>query len=104
MIIHTRLLPVAGFAPFPWLVLINEQHRGDPALLAHEQVHVAQMRRDGWLSFWLRYATRAGRQAYEVEAYRAQIAAGASLEACARNLVSMYWLGIDLPRARELLA
>ena len=43
------------------------------------------------------------RQAYEVEAYKVQIAAGASLEICANHLVNMYYLGITIEEARELL-
>ena len=40
---------------------------------------------------------------YEVEAYRAQIAAGAGLDSCAAYLAGMYYLGIDFEQARCLL-
>ena len=104
MIIYTKLLPVGGFTPLPNLMFIKEQYRNDKPLHLHEQTHQEQMRRDGLLTFWFRYAlSKKHRQAYEVEAYKVQIAAGASLESCANHLVNMYYLGITIEEARELL-
>lgn len=104
MVIYTKILPVAGFTPLPNLMFINEQCRDDIPLLRHEEDHQRQMCRDGILTFWFRYAlSKKHRQAYEVEAYKVQIAAGASLESCANHLVNMYYLGITIEEARELL-
>ncbi len=89
----------------PGLILIHPRCRGDAGLLAHEQVHVRQMRRDGLLRFWWRYMTsRAHRLAYEVEAYRVSLAYGSSLASVARTLATGYWLGINEQQARAALA
>ena len=54
--------------------------------------------------FWWRYLfSRKWRLHYEVEAYKAQIQAGAYLEGCAEWLSSMYYLGITFDEAKELL-
>ena len=105
MIIPTRLLFWAdGFTVSQWMILIKPQHATNGALIAHERTHQEQMRSVGWLAFVWRYlSSRAFRQAMEVQAYRVQIACGASLGACAQSLARDYWLGIDVARARELL-
>lgn len=60
-----------GSAPFPWLLIIAKSHKDNAALIAHEQCHQAQQRRDGVLRFWWRYLTSTSwRLAYEVEAYK----------------------------------
>jgi hypothetical protein len=105
MIVHSRLLLWAsGMTVTPWLIVIHPNCRGDAGLIAHEQVHVRQMQRDGLLRFWWRYATsRRHRLAYEVEAYRVTIAHGCSLARAARTLATGYWLGIDEQQARAAL-
>lgn len=105
-VVHTRLLVWAqGMTLAPWLILIHPRCRGDTGLLAHEEVHARQMRRDGLLRFWWRYATsRAHRLAYEVEAYRVSLAHGSTLASVARTLATGYWLGIDEAQARAALA
>lgn len=60
-----------GSAPFPWLMILAYSQRNNTALIAHEQCHQAQQRRDGLLTFWLRYVTSSDwRYMYELEAYR----------------------------------
>lgn len=109
MILHTRLPAIFGAQAMclaPWLILLHPARAGDAALIAHEQMHAEQMREvGGAVQFWLRYLLcRDCRQRFEVEAYRVQIAHGASIEGCARNLVAHYRLRIDLPTARRLLS
>ncbi|MEJ7929268.1 hypothetical protein WG922_04705 [Ramlibacter sp. AN1015] len=105
MIVYSRLLVWAcGMTLAPRLIVIHPRYRNDAGLLAHEHVHVEQMRRDGLLRFWWRYAcSRRHRLAYEVEAYRVSIAHGSTLAGCARTLATGYWLGIDERQAREAL-
>lgn len=105
MVIYTKWLWFgAGFTVSPRLILIQAKYKDDTPLLRHEQVHQAQMRRVGTVTFWWRYlSNKAFRQAAEVEAYQTQIACGAAIDGCARHLVSMYWLGIDFETARKLL-
>lgn len=63
------------------------------------------MRRDGVIKFWFRYLfSRKWRMRYEIEAYKAQIKAGASIDGCAEHLANMYYLGITVDQAKELLA
>lgn len=89
----------------PALILVLPERINDAALIAHEQVHAAQQREHGWLKWWAKYLLRRDfRQAQEVAAYRVQIRHGASFEGCARNLATMYRLGIDVRTARMLLA
>lgn len=89
----------------PRLILLHPARANDAALIAHEQKHAEQMRAAGTLTWWARYLlSRDFRRQQEVEAYRVQIERGASLEGCARNLATLYSLGIDLPTARELLS
>lgn len=100
-----------AFTLAPSITLMRPRWRGDEPLLAHERTHAEQMRRDGWLVFWWRYLTSAAaRQAYEVEAYRAQLAAvpeparEARREQFAGFLARDYRLRLGLEQARELLA
>jgi hypothetical protein len=104
-IVHTRLLVWAsGMTVTPRLIVIHASCRGDRGLIAHEQVHAMQMRRDGLLRFWWRYATsRSHRLAYEVEAYRVSISHGYPLGSAARTLANGYWLRIDEAQARQAL-
>ncbi len=63
-----------GSAPAPWLLILSSTHSDNAALIAHEQCHQAQQRRDGTLRFWWRYLTsKPLRLAYEAEAYRVWI-------------------------------
>ncbi len=106
-ILHTRLLFfAAGLTLCPRLVLVHPAARGDAGLLAHEMVHVAQMRRDGTLRFLWRYLmSRRHRLAYEVEAYRVSVRhAPHGLTQFARALSRSYWLRIGEPEALALLA
>lgn len=81
-----RVLFVPWFANattlHPRLVLMSRRLRGDlqrqAEVLAHEVVHVEQMRRDGWLRFVVRYvfshaATGHWCARYEMEAYAVNV-------------------------------
>ena len=106
MIITTRLLFfAAGLTVSQRLIVIHPKHRDDKPLLAHERCHQQQMARVGTLRFWWRYLTsKAFRQASEVEAYKVQIAHGASPAACARHLANLYRLGLSENAAAALLS
>jgi hypothetical protein len=104
MILYPRYLPVAGFTIAPNLIFIRAEYRDSEQLLAHEQTHATQMREDGLLTFWFRYLfLPKWRQAYEVQAYRTQIAHGGSLDGCASHLAGMYYLGLTFDQAKALL-
>lgn len=88
----------------PSLILIPRWAKDDLAYKMHEQAHAEQQRVDGVLTFWWRYLTsKTARQAYEVEAYKVQIAHGASAITCAMHLCRDYWLGITQAQALKLL-
>ena len=58
-------------APFPWLIIVAKPYKNHAALIAHEQCHQAQQRKDGTFKFWWRYITSSDwRYRYELEAYR----------------------------------
>lgn len=105
MIFYPRHFPVAGFTPFPWLMFIKKKYKDDISLLKHEQTHQQQMREDWTIVFWMRYLfSRNWRMHYEVEAYKVQMANGASLNSCAYNLSKLYFLSITFEQAKELLS
>ena len=57
-------------APF---VFVRTDKADDPALIAHEQKHLDQIKEAGWLSWYWRYITRpAFRKAQEAEGYAVQ--------------------------------
>jgi hypothetical protein len=65
------LFGFGGAAWIPGIILIGESHAGNTALIAHEQCHHDQQRRDGYLRWCWRYVTsKKWRLRYEVEAYR----------------------------------
>jgi hypothetical protein len=104
VILYPRWFPVAGFTPLPWLTIIRADCRDNVALHKHEEVHQRQMHEDGWLLFVVFYLfSRKCRQNYEVEAYKTSIAHGVPLSVCAVHLSSMYYLGITVEQAEELL-
>jgi len=103
MTIYTSIIS-RGITLTPSLIFIPNWAKGNAAYLAHEQVHAEQQKRDGTITFWRRYLTNQEyRQAMEVEAYKAQIAAGASLITCAMHLATEYNLGITQDQAMKLL-
>lgn len=90
-----------GITLMPNLILIPKETRDNAPYLVHEQVHTMQQKVDGVLTFWWRYLTsKAYRQAYEVEAYKEQIANGASVLSCAVQLSNGY--GLNLTQAESL--
>ena len=104
MIFYPRWFPVAGFTPLPWLMFIRHDCKSNEPLHQHEKTHQRQMREDWTIVFWMRYLfSRKWRMHYEIEAYKAQIKAGASLDGCAEHLANMYYLGITVDQAKELL-
>lgn len=71
---HQLLFGYWGSALTPWLMILSSEHKDDAALIAHEQCHQSQQRRDGTFTFWWRYLTnKAWRLSYEVEAYKVWI-------------------------------
>lgn len=107
-VVYSRIPALFGaqaMAIAPGLILLHPEREGDTALIAHEEKHAEQQRAHGNAAgWWLQYLTsRAFRQQAEVEAYRVQIAHGASVEGCARALATMYRLGLDFPTAWRLL-
>lgn len=84
----------------PSLVLILPARLSDLALIAHEETHARQQKEFGWLKWWAKYLlSREFRMEMEVEAYQVQMAHGASLSACARNLATLYCLRITYEQA-----
>jgi len=105
MIFYPRYFPVAGFTLLPWLMFIKKAYKDDISLLKHEQTHRQQMRKDWTIVFWFRYLLfKKWRMYYEVEAYKVQIANGASLNSCAHNLSKLYFLKITFEQAKKLLS
>ena len=103
MILYPPLIK-RGITLAPWLILIPQWARHDIAYLAHEQCHAAQQRRIGVLRFWWAYLrSDAFRLSVEVDAYKAQIAAGSPLGHCAYWLRSGYGLGLTIEKANALL-
>lgn len=104
MIYPTRLLFWAdAFTVNTNLILIRPEFINNKALIAHEMTHQRQMLHIGVWKFWLKYLTSKDfRLAVEVEAYKVQIKAGASIERAAENLTK-YWLDITNTEAENLL-
>ncbi len=93
-----------GITLTPWLILIPRWAKGNPDYLAHERTHAKQQRRVGTLTFWWRYLTDpAYRLTAEIEAYRAQIAAGGDVDYCATQLAYGYSLTLTPAKAYALL-
>lgn len=60
-----------GAAWGPNIIVINKDYWNKKPLIAHERCHQDQQRRDGWITFYLRYFTsKEWRYKYELEAYR----------------------------------
>lgn len=52
------VLQLLGFhaVTTPWMtVYVHPYGANDRALLRHERMHLRQIRRDGWLRFWVQY-------------------------------------------------
>lgn len=104
MILYTPILWADGFTPLPNLMILKTSHRDDQVLIAHERVHQMQMRRDGVLKFWFRYATKKGRLEYEVEAYKKSYRLRPeSFYYYAKALSEKYWLNVTVDEAVELI-
>jgi hypothetical protein len=94
-----------GSALTPWLMILSSDHKNNAALIAHEQCHQMQQRRDGLLTFWWRYFTsREWKLAYEVEAYQRWVEVKPEDEnLCARWLAFSYGFDITVDEAYALL-
>ena len=104
MIFYTNRFIPKRFAAYTIgpVILIRPEDKDDGPLLVHEQTHVKQFKRtlglNGVLGLFESY-----RRKYEVEAYKAQIAAGADLDRCAELLATNYNLDLTQDQARKLL-
>ena len=104
MILYVPWLWADGFTPLPNLMILRSSQRDNQTLIAHERVHQAQMRRDGVLRFWFRYATQQWRLEYEVEAYKESYRLRPeSLYFYAQALSEKYWLDVSVDECVELI-
>lgn len=103
MIIYTNLMPrrFDGMTIGP-LTLIRPCCKDDVALHVHEAIHREQFARHPLRSM-LYIFSKDVRTMMEVEAYRAQIHAGADPRLCAFSLATKYGLGITQDCALLLL-
>ena len=86
------------------LILVQPRYKEDKALLEHEIEHTRQMEYMGTWTFWFKYIfSKSFRLTVEVDAYRVQIAHGASPIRCASNLCTLYALGITQQQALDRL-
>ena len=93
-----------GITLAPWLILIPQWARHDSTYLAHEQCHADQQRKHGVLRFWWLYLrNNLFRLLVEVDAYKVQVAAGASPSYCAHQLSTGYGLNLSYNDALKLL-
>ncbi len=76
-----KILGVGGITLYPYILISGDY---DEVLMNHEFIHIAQVRRDGWLRFyagylwdWVRLSVRLNKHAYfelpaEIEAFSSQ--------------------------------
>jgi len=102
---HQLMFGFWGAALTPWLIILSAAHKNNAALIAHEQCHQSQQRRDGTFTFWWRYLTnKSHRLAYEVEAYKVWIkVAPDDTYKVIHWLGTQYGLNITFDDAVELL-
>jgi len=80
LIIKTNLIPKRFDAlALRWFILIRPEHAENEDLLAHEELHILQQRRDP-LYFWKWLTNKRFRARIEAEAYRVQGLSHASIE------------------------
>ena len=86
-------------------MILSSEHKNNAALIAHEQCHQSQQRRDGIFTFWWRYLTnKAHRLAYEVEAYKVWIrTAPEDTYKVIHWLSTQYGLNLSFQEAIDLL-
>lgn len=94
-----------GSAPFPFLMILAQSHKDNKALIAHEECHQQQQRRDGLLAFWWKYLTsKPARLAYEVEAYKVWLkVAPLDIHKVVNWLTDNYGLDLTHKQAYKLL-
>jgi muconolactone delta-isomerase len=94
---------VAGIALY-WWVLVRRDAPERERLIAHEQVHIAQQRRDGLLRFLWRYLARGQwRARYEAEAYAEDVRRGRPLEQCVQAIYRRYRTGLTEREIERLI-
>jgi hypothetical protein len=92
-----------AFTVFPF-IFVRPAHASNEGLLVHEKVHYAEQKKAFVLPWLLKYAlSKPFRQAAEVRAYRAQVAAGGISVGKAANMLTKYGLGLDFINACRLL-
>ena len=104
MIIYTNLMPARfqGYNLGP-ITLIRPEQRNNVGLHAHEEVHRKQFFRNPFMGIAYLFSAKA-RQAYEVEAYRAQLKLEpTALYSLARHLATHYSLNLTQEQAVSLL-
>lgn len=103
MILKSNIPAWFGFGAmtmWPVILMVNPD---DAPLVQHEMTHFAEQR---WLTpVWgLRYfLSKSFRQAAEIRAHKAEIAAGGDLNACAWRLANKYRLNLTTEQAKILL-
>ena len=92
-----------GSAPLPWLMFLTYAQKDNAALIAHERCHQDQQRRDGVLTFWVRYVfNKDWRYKYELEAYKVWLTV--ALEDMWRVVSAMKNYGFDATEAELINA
>jgi len=102
---YMRACGFEGWTSFWRVIYVLPGHENNQRLLRHERKHLEQIEREGRLLFAIKYLywlCRYGYQKYpyEVEAYKEQIANGASVLSCAVQLSNGY--GLNLTQAESL--
>lgn len=106
MIFYTNWFIPARFSAMTYgpFIFIRPSRKDDAGLLAHEQVHVAQFKRNPFFGLAYLFSKKA-RLGYEVEAYREQLKHNPErLYAYADALANKYGLDITLDEAAKALA
>lgn len=52
---YPKLINVDGITIYPWILYADVKEQVDPILYKHEMVHVGQIRKEGWLTFYFKY-------------------------------------------------
>ncbi len=86
-----------------FITLIRPSKKGNKALVEHERVHMHQILK--WWVLWpfMYHCTKKWRLKFEVEAYKASIEHGRSVDSAAKALCKYYGLDITKEEAKKLL-
>lgn len=96
-----RLFGASGLTIWPFIFIVDPT---DTALVAHETVHYKEQPRYLVIFWWLLYLlSKSFRKTAEVKAYTMQISVGGlTVDQAAHYMATMYALGIDEAKAKEL--